>query len=104
MKSDEVEQISNGNTKQTKTLKQINNTTTTKINLPYNKSLWNQKRYQGGTWTKPKFEQILSRKIVDKLPNFHSFPSTIQTSLSSSISTLTKERKSKKKTNKVDQF
>ena len=55
MKSDDVEHISNGNTKQTNTLKQINNITTTKINLPCNKSLWNQNRYQGGTWTKPKF-------------------------------------------------
>ena len=60
MKSDEVEQISNGNTKQTKTLKQINNTTTTKINLPYNKSLWNQNRYQARRLRQP---PLLSRQV-----------------------------------------
>ena len=75
-----------------------------KTNLLCNTSLWNQNRYQGGTWLKPKFQQSLSHRIVDKIPNFNPIPPTIQTSLSSSISSLTKERKIKKEKKKVDQF
>ena len=56
-------------------------------------SLWNQNKYQVGTWIEPKLQQSLSRRIVDKLPHFKSFPSIIQTSIGSSLSSLNKKKK-----------
>lgn len=103
MKSDDEEKSSNRN-KVNKTKTNKINIKTTKTNLLCNSSLWNQNRYQGGTWIKPKSQQSLSHRIVDKIPNFNPIPPTIQTSLSSSISSLTKERKIKKEKKKVDQF
>ena len=103
MKSDDEEKNSNRN-KVNKTKTNQINIKTIKTNLLCNTSLWNQNRYQGGTWIKPKFQQPLNHRIVDKLPNFNPIPPTIQTSLSSPISSLTKERQITKKKNKVDQF
>ena len=105
MKSeDEDSKTNNNKANKTTNITQFKNTNKTKTNSHYNKSLWNQNKYQVGTWIKPKLKQSLSRRIVDKLPHFKSLPSSIQTSTGSSISSITKERKIKKKKNKVDQF
>ena len=105
MKSeDKVSKTNNNNAHKITNIKQIKNTNKTQTDSQYNKSLWNQKQYQVATWIKPKLQQSLSRRIVDKLPHFKSFPSIIQTSIGSSILSITKEREIKKKTNKVDQF
>ena len=86
MKSeDEVSKTNNNNTHKTTNKTQIKNTKKTQTNSHYNKSLWNQNKYQVGTWIKPKLQQSLSRRIVDKLPHFKSFPSIIQTSIESTI-------------------
>ena len=99
---DELSKTNNNKVHKTKNITQINNTK--KKNSQYSKSLWNQNKYQVGTWIKPKLQQSLSRRIIDKIPHFKSFPSIIQTSIGSLILSITKERKIKKKKNKVDQF
>ena len=105
MKSeDEVSKTNNNNAHKITNIKQIKITNKTQTNSQYNKSLWNQNKYQVGIWIKPKLQQSLSRRIVDKLPHFKSFPSINQTSIGCYISSMTKERKIKKKTNEVDQF
>ena len=82
MKSDdEVSKTNTNNAHKTTNITQIKNTKKTKTNSHYNKSLWNQNKYQVGTWIKPKLQQSLSSRIVDKLPCFKSFQSIIQTSI-----------------------
>ena len=93
MKSeDEVSKINNSKSYKTKNIthsKKINKKNT---NSHYNESLWNQNKYQVGTWSKPKLQQSLSRRIVNKLPHFQLFPPIIPTSIGSSIYSITKER------------
>ena len=83
MKSDEEDsKIHNNaynNTKQIITNKQKINKTQT--NLHYNKPLWNQQKYQVGTWCKPKFQQSLSKQIIDKLTHLPALPPIINTSI-----------------------
>ena len=94
MKSDEEDSKINNNTHNNKktiiTNKQKINKTPT--NLHYNKTLWNQQKYQVVTWCKPKFQQSLSQRITDKLKHLQSLPPIINNSISSSISSLTKEQ------------
>ena len=71
-----------------KNKKTINKTT---INLHHNQSLWNQQKYQVGTWCKPQFQQSLSQRILDKLPHPKSSHPIIQPSIESSSSSVTKE-------------
>ena len=98
MKSeDEVSKTNNNNTHKTTNTTQIKNTNKTKTNSHFNKALWNQNKYQVGTWIKPKLQQSLNCRIIDKLPHLKLFPSIIQTSIGSTISSITKERKIKKK-------
>ena len=93
MKSnDEVSTISNNKYNKTKNITNKQKINKSQTNLHYNKSLWNQQKYQVGTWCKPKFQQSLSQRIIDKLPHLPSFPPIIHTSIESSISSLTKER------------
>ena len=93
MKSeDEVCKMNNNKSHKTKNITHIKKINKTQTNSHYNKSLWNQNKYQVGTWSKPKLKQSLSRRIVNKLPHFQSFPSIIQASIGSSISSITKER------------
>jgi len=136
MKSDDEDsKISNNKYNKTKNITNKQKIKKSKTNLHYNKSLWNQQKYQVGTWCKPKFQQSLSHRIFDKLPHIPSllpiinisiessissltkeqivdiiphhpneYPSIIQTSLGSNMSSLTKEKHFKKKNNKVENF
>ena len=85
---DEVSKTNNNNDHKITNIKQIKKTNKTQTNSYYNKYLWNQNKYQIGTWIKTKLQQSLSRRIVDKLPHFISFPSIIQISIESSISSI----------------
>ena len=88
-----------------KNIKQTNTTTPTTTNSPYRNKNWNQNKYELGTWTKPKFEQSLSLRIANKNPqHFNSYPSIIQSSICSNISSLTKVKSFKTTKNKVKQF
>ena len=51
-----------------KNIKRINKTTQTTTNSPYSNNFCNQNKYEFGTWTKPKFQQSLMLRIVEKLP------------------------------------
>ena len=65
-----------------KNIKQINTATPTSTNPPYRNKLWNQNKYVLETWTKPRLQQSLNIRIVDKLPQyFHSYSLIIQTSI-----------------------
>ena len=94
MKSDEEDSKINNNKHNNKktiiTNKQKINKTPT--NLQYNKPLWNQQKYQVGTWCNPKFQQFLSQRIIDNLKHILSLPTIINSSIESSISSLTKEQ------------
>ena len=86
-----------------KNIKQINKKTHKKT--PYSNKLWNQNKYELEIWTKPKFQQSLSLRFLNKLSqHFHSYQSVIQTSIGSNISLLTKDKPIKRMKNKVDQF
>ena len=136
MKSDEedrkIKNNKNNNKKTIITNKQTIMKTTT--NLRYNKPLWNQQKYQVGIWCKPRVKQSLDQQnqyklkqfpslpiiinssiessissmtkeqIVDIIPQPNEFPSSIKTSLGSTMSSLTKEEPFKKKNNKVETF
>ena len=66
MKSeDEDSKTNNNKANKTTNITQFKNTNKTKTNSHYNKSLWNQNKYQVGTWIKPKLKQSLSRRIVE---------------------------------------
>ena len=88
---DEVSRINNSKSHKTKNITHSKKINKTKTNSHYNKSLSNQNKYQVGTWSKPKLQQSLSRRIVNKFPHFQSFPPIIQTSIGSSISSINKE-------------
>ena len=83
MKSDEEDSKINNNEHNNKktiiTNKQKINKTPT--NLHYNKPLWNQQKYQVGTWCKSKFQQSLSQRIIDKLKHIPSLPPIINSSI-----------------------
>ena len=92
MKSDDEDnKIGNNKYKNTKHITNKRKINKLQTNLHYNKSLWNQQKYQVGTWCKPKFQQSLSQRIIDK-PHLPSLPPIIHTSIESSISSLTKEQ------------
>ena len=63
---DEVSKTNNNNSHKLTNIKQITNTNKTQTHSQYNKSLWNQNKYQVGSWIKPKLQQSLRRRIVDK--------------------------------------
>ena len=93
MKSDDEDsKISNNKYNNTKNITNKQKINKPQTNLHYNKSLWNQQKYQVGTWCKPKFQQSLSQRIIDKLPHLTSLPPIIHTSIESSISSLTREQ------------
>ena len=88
-----------------KNIKQTNTTTPTTTNSPYRNKNWNQNKYELRTWTKSKFEQSLSLRIANKnAQHFNLYPSIIQSSICSNISSLTKVKSFKKTKNKVKQF
>jgi len=90
MKSeDEVSTIPKNKYNKNKNRKNKKYKTTTNLHL--NKSLWNQKKYQVGTWCKPQFQQSLSQRIMDKLPHPTSSHPIIQPSIASPSSSATKE-------------
>ena len=94
MKSDEEDSKINNNNHNNKqtiiTKKQKIHETPTK--LQYNKPLWNQHKYQVGIWCKPKFQQSLCQRIIGKLKRIPSLPTIINSSIESSMSSLTKEQ------------
>ena len=136
MKSDEEDRkINNNKHKNKKTIITKKQTIIkTPTNLRYNKPLWNQQKYQVGIWCKPRVQQSLDQRnhyklkhipslpiiinssiessissmtkeqIVDIIPQPNEFPSSIKTSLGSTMSSLTKEEPFKKKNNKVETF
>ena len=94
MKSDEEDsKINNNNHNNKQTIiiikQKIHKTPT---NLQYNKPLWNQHKYQVGIWCKPKFQQSLRQRIIGKLKRIPSLPTIINSSIETSISSLTKEQ------------
>ena len=90
MKSDEENSTIKNNKKTIITNKQT--IIKTPRNLRYNKPLWNQHKYQVGIWCKPRVKQSLSQRNHDKLKHIPSLPIIINSSIESSISSLTKEQ------------
>jgi len=94
MKSDEENsKINNNKNNNKKTI--ITNKQTiikTKTNLRYNKPLWNQQKYQVGIWCQPRVKQSLGQQNQYKLKHFPSLPIILNSSIESSISSMTKEQ------------
>ena len=94
MKSDEEDRkIKNNKNNNKKTI--ISNKQTiikTKTNLRYNKPLWNQQKYQVGIWCQPRVTQSLGQQNQDRLKHFPSLPIILNSSIESSLSSITKEQ------------
>ena len=92
MKSDEENsKITNNKNNNKKTIvKNKQRIIKTKTNLRYNKPLWNQQKYQVGIWRQPRVKQSLDQQNQFKLKNFPSSPRILNSSIESSISSMTK--------------
>ena len=94
MKSDEENsKITNNKNNNKKTIvKNKQRIIKTKTNLRYNKPLWNQQKYQVGIWCQPRVKQSLDQQNQFKLKNFPSLPIILNSSIESSISSITKDQ------------